>query len=291
MKLLVIGRNGQVARALAAQAAARGFELMTLARPEFDLEQPALGRIAEARPDVVINAGAYTNVDGAEKEPDRAMAINAHGAEAVARAVSDAGAALIHVSTDYVFDGAKAAPYTEEDATAPLGAYGASKLEGERRVRAAHPGALIVRTAWVFDARGANFVRAMLRLAKSRPRVDVVRDQIGNPTYAPDLAQALLSIAAARRENGGLYHCAGEGEVARDDLAREVFSLAAQRGGPATEVTSILSRDFPTPAERPLNSRLDCGKLKRDYNIALRPWREALAACMDEIAAGGWRVE
>jgi dTDP-4-dehydrorhamnose reductase len=293
VKILVIGRSGQLARALAS-AATPGVRIEAVGRPDIDLANADGLRafIAGRAPDVVVNAAAYTSVDRAEDEPDRAFLINAKGAEAVARGAADAGSALVHVSTDYVFSGEKSAPYTELDETGPRSIYGVSKRDGELRVLSAHTRAVIVRTSWVFDARGANFVRTMLRLAKTRPAIPVVSDQQGSPTFAVDLADAIGSIASKLHTGApsGIYHCTGAGEATWADFAREVFAQAHTRGGPAAQVTPILTAEYPTKAQRPRNSRLDCTKLASDYGLALRPWRDALSACMDEIAAEGWSV-
>lgn len=290
MTILVIGRHGQVARALVRRAAARSVALQVLGRPDFDLLAPDMNAIAARKPSVVINAAAFTAVDKAETERERAFQINAAGAEVIARGAAEAGAPVIQVSTDYVFAGDKAVPYVETDATGPTGVYGASKLEGERATAASNPRAVIVRTAWVFDAQGANFVRTMLRLAKTRPQLNVVADQLGCPTFAEDLADALLTIAE-KGGPAGIYHAAGGGETTWAEFAKEIFALSVARGGPSAEVASIPTSKYPTPTKRPANSRLDCSKLAADYGVRLRPWREALAACVDEIAAGGWRVE
>lgn len=292
MSILVIGRTGQAARALARRAAARRMPLEALGRPDIDLERPVeLARaIALRQPRVVINAAAFTAVDRAEDEAERAFMINGAGAGAVAQAAATKGAAVIHFSTDYVYDGEKAAPYVETDETRPRGAYGVSKLAGEHAVLEANPRAIVLRTAWLFDASGANFVRTMLRQAKSRALVRVVADQRGCPTFVDDLADAALDIAA-RPDQRGIYHCAGAGEASWAEFAEEIFAQSRTRGGPSAAVQPIASADYPTRARRPANSRLACGKLAADYGVELRPWREALGACMDEIAAGGWRVE
>ncbi|MBC7768801.1 MAG: dTDP-4-dehydrorhamnose reductase [Phycisphaerales bacterium] len=287
MNLLVIGRGGQVARALA-----RRGDAANVGRPEFDLQRPEelAAEIARRRPSVVINAAAYTGVDKAEDEPDLAMAINGDAVGAIARASADVGAALLQVSTDYVFAGDKDAPYREDDPTGPTGQYGASKLRGEQLALAANTRAIVLRTSWVFDARGANFVRTMLRLAKTRDVISVVADQHGCPTFADDLADAALAIAASPK-HAGVYHCAGAGETTWARFAEEIFAQSRARGGPAAEVKPITSAEFPTRAKRPGNSRLDCDKLAREYGVVMRPWREALGACLDDIAAAGWRLE
>ncbi len=298
MKLLVIGSSGQVARALSADEAQRrddGVEIVAVGRPRLDLERPETleQAIAQTAPDIVANVGAYTAVDTAESEPERARQVNALGPEAVAIVCARRGLPIIHVSTDYVFSGDKTGPYVETDATGPQTAYGRSKLEGERLVAAAAPKHVILRTAWVHSHEGKNFVRTMLRLAGSRPEVGVVNDQIGCPTYAPDLADAI--VAVARRLHGGqqdwgVFHAAGQGEVTWFDFARAVFEESAARGGPSAKVNPLTTAEYPTPAHRPANSRLDCGKLAGTYGVRLRPWRKALATGMDRIAVGGFSV-
>lgn len=290
MSILVIGKQGQVARALVRRAAARKVEVQLLGRPEFDLERVDRAAIAAHRPQVVINTAAYTAVDKAESDVDRAFLVNATAAEAIAAAAASANARVIQVSTDYVFSGDKPEPYLETDATAPASVYGRSKLAGEQGVLSANPHAAIVRTAWVYDASGTNFLRTMLRLAKTRAHLNVVADQRGCPTFASDLADALLTVAT---NDGvpGVYHAAGAGEVSWAEFAQEIFVQSAARGGPSAEVTPIPGSEYPTAAKRPTNSRLDCSKLAQNYGVRLRPWREALAHCVDEIAAGGWRVE
>lgn len=291
MRVLVIGRSGQVARALARRAAAQGVVLETLGRPDFDLAAPdsAESLIAARRPDVVINPAAYTAVDAAETDAEAAHAINATGAGVIAAAAARIGTPVIHVSTDYVFAGVKPESYVETDPVGPTGVYGRTKLEGERLVMAANPRATIVRTAWVYDAAGRNFVRTMLRVAKQRPELTVVSDQRGCPTFADDLADALLTIARAPKP--GVVHCAGAGETVWSEFAQQIFALSAERGGPSARVRPIPSSDYPTPAKRPANSRLDCTKLAAEYGVVMRPWQAALADCVDEIAAAGWRVE
>lgn len=287
MTLLIIGKAGQVARALARGASERGVQYAALGRPEFDLE--TFDGALPIEPSAVINAAAYTQVDRAEDETDRARAINAVAPGKLAQATPRDGV-FIHFSTDYVFAGDKPAPYAESDPVAPINAYGASKLEGERAVLAAHPRAVILRTAWVYDASGANFVRTMLRLAKTRDEINVVADQRGCPTFACDLASAALDIAA-RPIAFGVFHCAGSGETTWAAFAEEIFRLSAARGGPSAAVRPITAAEFPTRAKRPQNSRLDCSKLENEYGVRMRHWRDALAECIDEIAANGWSVE
>lgn len=290
MSILVVGKTGQVARALARRAHVHGLALECLGRDEFDLESPVLDAICARAPSVVINAAAYTAVDQAEREPERAFRINAIGAEAVAAAAERVRAGCVQVSTDYVFSGDKLEPYVETDATGPTGVYGATKLEGERRVLSANSRSAIVRTAWVFDAQGKNFVRTMLRLARTRPEIPVVADQRGCPTFADDLADALLCVAQSQ-VGGEIYHCSGAGEASWAEFAQVVFAEADSFGGPTAAVLPIKTIDYPTPARRPANSRLDCTKLGRHHGVHMRPWEDALKQCIREIAAGGWSGE
>lgn len=292
VSILVTGRTGQVSRALIRAAETRGAALSAIGRPELDLEHPAAAAatVSRYRPRVLINAAAFTAVDKAEEEIERARQINGVAAGALAEACAAIGAPIIQVSTDYVFAGDKGAPYVESDPTSPQSAYGHSKLLGEQMVGQTNPRAIVVRTAWVYDASGANFVRTMLRLAKSRNEINVVADQLGCPTFADDLADALLTIASDPAHTG-VYHCAGAGETNWAVFATEIFAQSRARGGPHAVVKSIATSDYPTRARRPANSRLDCRKLTNDYGVRMRDWRDALAACMDEIAAGGWRVE
>lgn len=286
MTLLIVGKSGQVARALERDARNRGIQHALIGRPTFDLE--AFDELP-AETGVVINAAAYTQVDRAEDESDRAHAINAIAAGKLAGATPREGV-VIHFSTDYVFAGDQRLPYVEDDPVAPINVYGASKLEGEKAVLAAHPRAVILRTSWVYSASGANFVRTMLRLAKTRDQINVVADQHGCPTFARDLAAAALNIAD-RPETFGVFHCAGEGETTWAGFAEEVFRLSAALGGPSAAVRPITTAEFPTRAKRPQNSRLECSKLDRHYGVRLPHWRNSLAECVREIAASGWSVE
>ena len=297
MTILVVGRSGQIAQCLVSAGRVAGADVVALGRPELDLADPGMldAAVARLRPAVVINAAAYTAVDRAESEPDVAHAVNAVGAGHVAGICASAGIPLVHLSTDYVFDGRKAGAYAEADAVAPLNVYGRTKLAGEALVAARCPQHIIVRTSWVFSAHGTNFVKTMLRLAESRPEVSVVDDQVGCPTYAPHLAEAILALS--RRLVGrasptpgavwGTYHAAGRGETTWWSFAREVFRGSAQAGGPVAAVRPIGTEDFPTAAVRPRNSRLDCGKLARVFGLALPGWRDGVAACVAELIALG----
>lgn len=289
MRLLAIGSSGQLARSLTGMVAPSGSAIIAMGRPELDLLQPASITTAldAVQPDVVVNAAAYTAVDKAESEPEMALAVNAIGTEALARACALRAIPFIHVSTDYVFDGSKSSPYSEADPVAPLGAYGRSKLEGEQRVAAVCVKHIILRTAWVFSPYGQNFVKTMLRLAGSRPEISVVDDQIGNPTYAPHLAAAIVEVAkaAARREDvpWGIYHAAGSGEVTWCGLAREVFAVSESLGGPKAGVRAITTAEYPTPAKRPANSRLECTRLGNAFGVELPAWRAGVEDCVRQL--------
>lgn len=296
MRILVTGRSGQLASCLAEAAAASGIEIVLAGRPELDLAVPdtitrAIDRYA---PELVVNAAAYTAVDKAETEMDAAFAINARGAGHVATAAARAGLPILHVSTDYVFDGTKPAPYVESDPVAPTSAYGRSKREGEVRVMDANARHVILRTAWVHSPFGSNFVKTMLRLASTRPRIGVVDDQVGSPTYAPDLAMVVLGVAqslSGRAPNDdppwGIYHAAGRGEATWCGLAREVFAVSGRHGGPVAMVDAIPTSAYPTPARRPANSRLDTTKLKTAFALELPDWREGAAACVTRVLHDG----
>jgi dTDP-4-dehydrorhamnose reductase len=292
MRILVTGREGQVATALAEAGPAAGVTVITCGRPELDLEKPeTIAPVIEShKPDVVVNAAAWTAVDQAEAEPERCHAVNAAGAGHVAAAARRAGAPVIQISTDYVFAGDLDRAYREDDPTGPTGVYGASKLAGERAVAAASPDHAILRTAWVYAPIGKNFVRTMLRLAESRDEVGVVADQFGAPTYAPDIAAATLDVARlllARRDatdQRGIFHLAASGETASwADFAEAIFAGAARRGAKPAAVRRIGTSDYPTPARRPANSRLDCNLLASVYGVRLPDWRDGLERCLDRL--------
>ena len=277
MKLLVTSRTGQVAASLVERA--QGFPdhaLLAAGRPDLDLAvlgSPA-SLIYAVRPDVVINTAAFTAVDAAEDYPDEAYRINAEAAGEIAAASASAGARLIHLSTDYVFDGKSDRPYCEDDPVAPLGVYGKSKLAGEVAVRLALPGATILRTAWIYSPFGHNFVRTMVRLAGERDEVSVVDDQHGNPTSAFDLADAILALVARWSSGdavgeGETYHLVGPDAISWAGLAARVMGQLRALGQPAAGVRPIASADWPTKAPRPTNSTLDTAKYRRDVGAAL----------------------
>jgi dTDP-4-dehydrorhamnose reductase len=229
-----------------------------------------------------VNAAAYTAVDEAESDPELAQAINGRGAGIVAAAAAAAGVPVVHVSTDYVFDGTAARPYREDDPVAPLGVYGASKLAGERTVAAATPDYAILRTAWVYSPFGKNFVRTMLRLAETRDEVAVVADQRGCPNCAFDLADGVIAVArnlAGRPGDAslrGVFHLSAEGEASWADFATNVFAISARLGGPSARVREIVTSDYPTPARRPAYSCLDGRKLSARHGVRLPDWRASL---------------
>lgn len=279
MRILVTGRSGQVATSLLERGAGMpSVEIIAMGRPELDLEDAAsVGRaIATSRADAVVNAAAYTAVDKAEQETEKAFAINRDGAAAAAAAAAKLGIPFVHLSTDYVYAGDKPAPYVEEDPTGPLGVYGQSKLAGEIAVRDAHPSPLILRTSWVYSPFGANFVKTMLRVAKDRPVLSVVDDQLGNPTSALDLADAILRILPALGA-GGTYHLCGSGETTWCGFARGIFDASRELGGPSPEVKAITTADYPTAARRPQNSRMSMAAFEARFGFRLRHWREATA--------------
>jgi dTDP-4-dehydrorhamnose reductase len=284
MRIAVTGSKGQVATSLLERAGPK-LEVVALGRPAFDLTDRAavLAGLEAARPDVIVNAAAYTAVDKAEAEEAEAFRVNAEGAGHVAEAAERLGVPLIHLSTDYVFDGALDRPYREDDPTGPTGAYGRSKLAGEKAVAAACANSVILRAAWVYSPFGANFVRTMLRLNETRDEVGVVADQRGNPTSALDIADALIAIAARVKIDSspslrGIFHMTGSGEGTWADFAEAVFREAEARRRRSTRVNRIATADYPTPARRPANSRLDNEKLARVYGLSLPDWRGSVGA-------------
>ena len=286
MRVLVFGATGQVGNALAARAARHGVAVTALARAEADLRAPGACAllVADAEADAVINAAAYTAVDKAESEPEIARAVNAAAPGAMARAAARRGLPFLHISTDYVFDGAPGRPWREDDPTGPLGVYGATKLAGEELVRAAGGRHAILRTAWVFSAHGGNFLKTMLRLGAERDTLRVVEDQRGGPTPAAAIADALLMMARALAEgrgDSGTWHFTGAPAVSWAEFARAIF---AARGGTAPVVEGIASSEWPTPARRPMNSVLDCSAIKRDFGIAQPDWRAGVAEVIEALA-------
>jgi dTDP-4-dehydrorhamnose reductase len=269
-----------------------GVEIVAVGRPQLELSDlrsiaPAL---AAARPDVVVSAAAYTAVDRAEDDREAAFAINARGAEAVAKAAAALGVPVIHISTDYVFEGVKTAPYVESDATHPLNVYGLSKLAGEQAVAGANPRHAILRTSWVYSPFGHNFVRTMLEFATHREDIPVVSDQWGSPTSALELSEGIFVAAKALVQGSaafGLYHLAGSGEASWSGFAREIFEASRRHGGPSARVREITSVDYPQRARRPANSRLDSAKFAVAFGWRMPDWREATSAVVRRLVEGG----
>jgi len=290
-RILITGGSGQLAIALETVAQARGIAVRRVGRPVLDFDRPAsLAEVfAEAAPWLVVNAAAYTAVDAAEDDADAAFRANRDGPEMLARLCEAAGVPLMHISTDYVFDGRKSAPYVETDPTAPQGVYGASKLAGERAVAARCSRSIVVRTSWVYSPIGRNFIRTMLSLAQRSSQLRVVADQIGCPTCSLDLAEAILGVAARLATDGwqdryaGTYHAAGAGWTNWHSLATATFAAAARHGQQVPMVEAITTEQYPTKAKRPPDSRLDCGKLEAVFGLRLPPWQDGLARTIDTI--------
>lgn len=283
--ILVIGRSGQVAQALAQYPG-----VVTAGRPEADLAKPEtlVAALARHAPAAVVNAGAYTAVDAAESERDEAFAINAAGAGHLAQACAEADVPLVHISSDYVFDGDATRPWREDDPVAPLSAYGASKAEGEAQTRAAGGRHVILRTSWIYSETGRNFLTTMLRLGRERPELAIVDDQIGAPTYAADVAAAVARIVetteTGRDDIWGTYHFANAGSTTWFGFAAEIFAKAQALGWPVPKLKPITTAEYPTPARRPAYSVLDTAKISRVFGIAPPEWREALGRCMARVA-------
>ena len=280
--LLITGGTGQVGTSLRHLPWPSHITPWFPTRAEFDLADPAgIKALLDARPiAAVINCAAFTAVDRCESEAATAWQVNAHGPGALAAATAARAIPLIHLSTDYVFDGMKASPYVEDDAVAPLCVYGASKEGGEQSIRSLHPRHAIVRTSWVISPFGSNFVKTMLRLAQERDILRVVDDQIGAPTHAGDLAQVLATIAlrliADPEAATGTFHFANAGSTSWHGVAEEIFRLAAKAGHKVPQLEAIATAQYPLPARRPANSRLATGKITREYAIKPRPWQEGL---------------
>jgi dTDP-4-dehydrorhamnose reductase len=293
MKILVTGREGQLARSLAEGIGRYPTIRMTsLGRPEVDLEVPGSAEraILRARPDIVINAAAFTDVDGAEEQPQRAQRVNAEAAGEVAAAAATVGAAIIQLSTDYVFDGTYARAYDEDAPTRPLNAYGRSKLAGEDAVRNANPNHLILRTSWVYSPFGSNFVKAMFQAANERDELRIVSDLRGSPTSALDLADAQLRLIQDWRLGkrplpcGDTYHLAGSGDASWYELAGEVMVIREQLGLRAARLVPILAGDWPMRAVRPRYSALSSARFTRDFGFALPNWRQSVAEVVARLS-------
>lgn len=295
MRLLVTGRDGQVAKSLALRSAADpNLQIVNVGRPEIDLARPDTlrGVVAAVRPDLVVSAAAYTAVDQAEDEPDLAMLINATAPGVLAQEAAAANIPIIHLSTDYVFSGDSDRPYEEDDATGPRSVYGSTKLAGEHAVAEANPRHIILRTAWVYSAFGKNFVKTMLRLATDRDVVPVVADQWGNPTSALDIADGIHVVAAQLLDRGaggpcGVYHLAGTGSTHWAGFAAHVFEVSRQAGGPFATVREITTADYPTKARRPANSRLATDRLHQAFGWRAPEWQASCARVVGLLLSGG----
>jgi dTDP-4-dehydrorhamnose reductase len=291
MRIVVTGSAGQVARSLKERSAQHPpCSVIAVGRPDLDLAFPdtVAPALERARPDVLVNAAAYTAVDKAESEPELAMRVNRDGAAAVARTAARLSIPFIQISTDYVFSGDKTAPYVESDEVGPIGVYGRTKLAGEEAVRAEHPSPVILRTAWVYSPYGSNFVKTMLRLAGERDRLRVVDDQIGNPTSALDIADGVFRVAAhlaASPGFAGTFHMSGAGEVTWCGFARHILAASRSLGGPAIPVEGIPTSEYPTPAKRPRNSRLENRLFERTFGAKLPDWRESVEHCVRQLIA------
>lgn len=299
MRLLIAGWQGQIAQALIEAAPRRAdVEACAVGRPALDIcTVKSIERaMADVRPDVVINTAAYTDVDKAESEPRRAMALNCDGARLLAVAAARRGAPIIHLSTDYVYGDTSPAPYVETDRTEPLTEYGRSKLAGERAVAEASPRHIILRTAWVYSPFGRNFVASVLADARAGKPLRMVADRFGSPTYAPHLADAILAIAAritgadAARVDWGVYHAAGHGRASWHDLASEALRCSPDLAPLSGKVVAITAADYPTATPRPAHSLLDCSKLEAAFGLRLPVWREGVAACVARVAERSARI-
>jgi dTDP-4-dehydrorhamnose reductase len=289
-KVLVVGRSGQVAQALVAAAWPSRVRLEARGRESLDLRNQGdvTGAIAGGSWALVINAAAYTQVDRAEDEPDEASAVNCEGPRFLARACAKSRIPLIHLSTDYVFDGRKTRPYDEVDVANPLSVYGASKAHGESAVRSELEDHVIIRTSWVFSAIGHNFVRSMLRLGAERSELRVIHDQRGCPSPAQDIADAIVCVASAllegKRDGFGIFHFAGSEPTTWYGFAKEIFRQASTRGyAPIPRLTPIAAAQFPTRARRPANSILGTTRIRSVYHIAPRPWARGLSETLDVV--------
>ncbi|MCA3418282.1 MAG: dTDP-4-dehydrorhamnose reductase [Roseomonas sp.] len=293
-RILVTGRGGQLATGLESALPAQGFKALLVGQPEFEFDKPetVVAAFAALKPDAVVNCAAWTAVDAAEDDEAGAFRANALGPALLGQLTHAAGIPLIQISTDYVFDGLKAAPYLESDLPNPLGAYGRTKLAGEWAARAANPRCIILRTAWVFAPMGKNFLRTMLALGEQRPELRVVADQWGSPTAAPDLADAIAAILARLRADGwrddfaGTYHATGGGFTTWHGFAEAIFAEAARHGGPRPKVHAITTADYPTKARRPADGGLNNDKLLRTFGVALPPWEAGLARVMAALRQG-----
>lgn len=285
MKILITGANGQVGYCLQQQLLNSNIPFVAVTREQLDItDASAVEQLVQAeQPTIVINAAAHTAVDKAETDQENAFAINRDGIANLARSSANIGAAVFHISTDYVFDGEKDSPYSENDVTNPQGVYGHSKLAGEQAALATNPRHIVLRTAWVFGEHGNNFVKTMIRLGRTKDTLGIVADQQGSPTYAGDIAKALISIANIYDNSGelpwGIYHYAGSPYTNWHDFALAIFQQVEASGiyeKPVPALSAITTADYPTPAKRPANSRLDCKKIEDAFGIPPSDWQTAL---------------
>lgn len=291
MRIVVTGSHGQLVQSLKRAGTTAGHEVVSIGRPQLDLAgKPGMiiDALTRASPDVIVSAAAHTAVDLAEDEPEQAEAINARGAAAVAEAARVLTVPLLHLSTDYVFDGSKSSPYREDDLPNPISVYGRTKLAGEQAVLAAHDQVVVLRTAWVYSPFGRNFIKTMLNLAKDRPEVRVVFDQIGNPTSALDIAAELIKLAAGlagskNPDRFGIFHLAAPDEANWAEFAQHIFRVSGRLAGPSATVIPITTDEFPTRAKRPANSRLDCSRIWERHGVILPSWRESSANVVGEL--------
>ena len=291
MRILVTGKTGQLAQSLAERGPDANATVILLGRPEFDLAEPTSPTelLAAHRPDLIVSAAAYTAVDTAESEPERAHAVNAEGPRRLAASAAALGIPVIHISTDYVFEGSNPHPWTEDDPTGPLGVYGASKLAGEQAVLAASPDNIVLRVAWVYSPFGANFAKTILRLARERDELRVVGDQIGTPTSALDIADGVLRVARnimdqpARREFRGLFHMGSAEATSWAGFARGICQWLQDHSGRSVIVHDITTADYPTKARRPANSRLDSQRLATIHGVTLPSWQSSLPPILERL--------
>ncbi|WP_314524443.1 dTDP-4-dehydrorhamnose reductase [uncultured Pseudomonas sp.] len=288
LKILITGQHGQVSRELQQRLQGLG-ELIVLGRDQLDLAKPEQIRqqVRDHRPGLLINAAAHTAVDLAESEPDAAFAINAIAPGVLAEEAKTLGIPLIHYSTDYVFDGSKPASYTEADAPNPLGVYGQSKLAGEQAIAAVGGQYLILRTSWVYSSHGKNFLLTMQRLLQEKPQLRIVADQIGAPTWAGSIANSTRALIerwqAGKSGKWGIYHLSAAGETSWFGFAEAIGEHLREQGKACAELEPIPSSAYPTPAKRPLNSRLDCSRLQQQWHVSLPHWQDALRECLAEL--------
>ncbi len=297
MTILLVGSRGQLGREVENKKAARsGSDMVAMDLPEIDITDLAkLSQMfSELKPSIVINTAAYTAVDAAETQADLCYAVNRDGPANLAGLCVKTGATLIHISTDYVFDGSGNTPYHEDDPVSPIGVYGKSKAEGENAVMARTGEHIVIRTSWIYGKYGKNFVKTMLRLAMEKDTLHVVNDQYGCPTCAADLAEAVLMIADfLEKQNGhegGIYHYCGEGITTWYDFATSIFDIAAELGlAKVPKVVPVSTAQFPTAAKRPLFSALDCSGIEKSFGIGLRPWKQSLKRTIQEmVTRQGW---